>query len=63
MDELEDWILPLLDKIEVKEFMQQELSTIENQLRVRVCLYIGCVCGVRDKGLWMRMECDFVSEN
>lgn len=34
VDELEEWLLPLLDKVEIKEFMQQELSTIGDQLRV-----------------------------
>ncbi|PIK50375.1 putative nesprin-1 [Apostichopus japonicus] len=33
LDELEDWMLPLLERVESKEFMQQELPVIQEQLR------------------------------
>ena len=36
VDELEDWLLPVLEHTESKKFMEQDLPIVGDQLKVRI---------------------------
>lgn len=44
LDELEDWALPKIARVESKEFMTQELPKIGDEIQVRA-LQVFCWCG------------------